>query len=38
MIANPFAGGSMLRLFSTHPATNDRVARLEAMAGRGITR
>lgn len=32
MIANPFGGGSMLRLFSTHPATDDRVARLEAMA------
>lgn len=32
MIANPFGGGTLLRLFSTHPATNDRVARLEAMA------
>lgn len=36
MIANSFAGGSMLRLFSTHPATRDRVARLEAMATTAI--
>lgn len=33
-IVNPFAGaGSMLRLFSTHPATEERVRRLRAMAG-----
>ncbi|WP_431282858.1 M48 family metalloprotease [Humitalea sp. 24SJ18S-53] len=31
-IVNPFAGG-LSRLFSTHPATSDRVAALEAMAG-----
>lgn len=34
-IQNPFAGGGLLRLFSTHPATNERVERLEAMAVRG---
>ena len=30
-IVNPFAGG-LARLFSTHPPTEERVARLEAMA------
>jgi heat shock protein HtpX len=34
-IVNPFAGGRLLRLFSTHPATEERVARLLAMAQRG---
>jgi heat shock protein HtpX len=34
-IVNPFAGaGSMMRLFSTHPATEERVRRLMAMAQR----
>ncbi|WP_406018211.1 zinc metalloprotease HtpX [Kocuria sp. KSNUG] len=35
MIANPFRGGSVTGLFRTHPATDDRVARLENMARNG---
>jgi heat shock protein HtpX len=31
-IVNPLTGGGMRKLFSTHPTTDDRVARLEAMA------
>jgi heat shock protein HtpX len=30
-IIKPFTGGSMMRMFSTHPSTEDRVARLQAM-------
>ncbi len=30
-IIKPFAGGSLMRLFSTHPATADRVARLRSL-------
>jgi heat shock protein HtpX len=33
-IVNPFAGMSMSSLFSTHPATEERIARLQEMAGR----
>ncbi|MFN0086811.1 MAG: zinc metalloprotease HtpX [Blastocatellia bacterium] len=33
-IINPFSGGGVAKLFSTHPATAERVARLEAMARR----
>lgn len=31
-IINPFSIGGLSRLFSTHPSTDDRVSRLEAMA------
>jgi heat shock protein HtpX len=31
-IINPFTGGGIAKLFSTHPSTDERVARLEAMA------
>ena len=31
-IIKPFSGGGMMRLFSTHPPTEERIARLQAMA------
>jgi len=33
-IVKPFAGRGLLNLFSTHPPTEERIARLRAMAGR----
>src|SRR5262249_38309513 len=30
-IIKPFTGESLMRLFSTHPSTQDRIARLQAM-------
>ena len=34
MIMNPLSGGGLRGLFSTHPATQERIARLRALAGR----
>jgi heat shock protein HtpX len=35
-IVNPLSGGRMLRLFSTHPAIEDRIRRLERLAVAGV--
>jgi heat shock protein HtpX len=35
-IINPFSGGGLLHLFSTHPPTEARIARLVALAHQGI--
>jgi len=32
-IVTPFLGGGMARLFSTHPPIEERIARLQQMAG-----
>lgn len=37
-IVNPFSGGAMMKLFSTHPPMEERVAKLEEMAyGRSMS-
>ena len=38
MIVNPLSGGGLRGLFSTHPSTEERVARLMAMAAQGMAR
>jgi heat shock protein HtpX len=30
-IVNPLTGQSLMRLFSTHPSTEERIARLQSM-------
>ena len=35
MIENPFRGGGLSKMFSTHPPTEERIARLQEMARRG---
>ncbi len=32
-IVNPLRGGGVTKLFSTHPSTDDRIARLQALSG-----
>ena len=39
MIANPFRGAGLARMFATHPPMEDRIARLQDMAAnRGYIR
>ena len=33
-IIQPFSGGGVMKLFSTHPPTEERIARLAALRGR----
>ena len=35
-IVNPLTGGSLLKLFSTHPPTEERIARLQALQYRSL--
>jgi heat shock protein HtpX len=35
-ILNPFGRGGLMKLFSTHPSTEERIARLEAMRGAAV--
>ncbi len=37
-IINPFSGGGLARLFSTHPSTAERIVRLQALAQQGAGR
>jgi heat shock protein HtpX len=36
-IHNPFRNGGFVRMFSTHPPTEERIARLEALRHTGVS-
>jgi heat shock protein HtpX len=36
-IMNPLSGGGLAKLLSTHPSTEDRIARLEALKGEALS-